>query len=57
MSLLEETYKPIDPEGEINLAFDDLEVREAINSRNQKNASNGISSNGTKKNGIDILDA
>jgi hypothetical protein len=60
MSLLEEKYKKIDPEGEVNMAFDDREVRNTLSARNINstiNINDGISTQNTKKNGIGILDA
>lgn len=36
MSLIEETYRKIDPEGEINMAFDDVEVVESLNRINME---------------------
>jgi hypothetical protein len=63
MSLIEETYRKIDPEGEVNLAFDDVEVMESLNRINmerqqrqqQMELANGISFN--KKKGKNFLDA
>lgn len=48
MSLLEETYRQIDPEGEVNLAFDDADIKESF-----KKQQIGIS---PMKNGTHILD-
>lgn len=51
MSLLEESYRKIDPEGEVNLAFDDVEIKESLSRINlehqqqqqkQLDLSNGI---------------
>ena len=61
MSLLEESYRKIDLEGEVNMAFDDFEVKESLSQINlererkqrQMEMANGISFN-NKKN---ILDA
>lgn len=63
MSLIEETYRKIDPEGEVNQAFDDNEVVESLNRINierqqrqqQIELANGISFN--KKKGMKFLDA
>jgi hypothetical protein len=51
MSLLGETYRKFDPEGEVNLAFNDDEVKETIKQQ-QLNRANANPF--TKKN---ILDA
>lgn len=63
MNLLEESYRKIDPEGEVNFAFDDAEVKESLSRINlqhqqrqqQIEMANGISFN--KKKGINFLEA
>lgn len=54
MSLLEETYKKFDPEGELNLGFDDLEVRSSQVEKKPATPLNGLSNT---KNRFNILDA
>lgn len=64
MSLLEETYRQFDPEGEVNLAFDDAEVVKESLSRismahqqqqQQLGLANGVTFG--KKKGLNFLEA
>lgn len=63
MSLLEETYRKIDPEGEVNMSFDDVELEESLSRINteyqqkqqQIEMANALSFN--KKKGISFLEA
>lgn len=49
MSLLEETYRTIDPDGIINMAYDDSESKSMAEHRNETSSK--------EKNGKSLLDA
>jgi hypothetical protein len=63
MSLLEETYRKFDPEGEVNLAFDDAEVKESLSqismAHQQQQQQFGLANGVTfgKKKGLNFLEA
>lgn len=47
MALLEETYRKIDPDGVVNMAFNDTEFKEALENKNglmmkEKNGKNPL---------------
>lgn len=63
MSLLEESYRKFDPEGEVNLAFDDVDVKESLSRINmeqkQRQQQLGMVNDVTfgKKKGLSFLEA
>ena len=63
MSLLEETYRKVDPEGEVNLAFDDADVKESLSRINMEHKQRQQQQLGTvndvtfgKKKGLSFLE-
>jgi hypothetical protein len=54
MNAFEETYKKIDPEGEVNMAFDDAEFKESLNQIDMSLVDEVPS---TKKSGKNALEA